>query len=127
MEKVRMSFSPEVKRSIVEEIESGCISLREAADRGHTTVNCVRIWLDEYGKYKPKRDIVEVVMKSEEERIAALEKALAEAHLKIRVQDEILALASKKYHVDLKKTFGERLSNEPDVLPKRASKSSAKR
>lgn len=122
-----MSFSAEVKRSIVEELENGRISIREAADLGHTTVSRVKLWLEEYGKYKPKRDIVEVVMKSEEERISALEKALAEAHLKIRVQDEILALASKKYRVDLKKTFGELQSSESDDVPKRGSKSSAKR
>jgi hypothetical protein len=37
--------------------------------------------------------------RSEEERIAALEKALAEAHLKLLVQDKILELAGKKYKV----------------------------
>lgn len=127
MEKVRMSYGAEVKRAIVEDLENGCISMREAAQRGHTSVGRVKMWLEEYGKYKPKRDIVEVVMKSEEEKISALEKALADAHLKLRVYDEILALASKKYRVDLKKTFGGRLSNESDVAPDRASKSSAKR
>ena len=43
MERAQMSFSPELKRAIVEELESGQISMREAAARGHTTlsrVNC---------------------------------------------------------------------------------------
>jgi len=127
MENARMSYGPEVKRAIVEELESGRISMREAAERGHTSVGRVKMWLEEYGKYKPKRDILEVVMKSEEEKISALERALADAHLKLRVYDEILALAGKKYRVDLKKTFGAPLSSESDVAPGRASKSSAKR
>lgn len=127
MEDVRMSYGAEVKEAIVEELESGRISLREAASRGHTSVSRVKMWVDEYGKYKPKRDIVEVVMKSEEEKISALEKALADAHLKLRVYDEILALAGKKYKVDLKKTFGAPLSSESGAAPGKESKSSAKR
>jgi transposase-like protein len=125
MSRAQMSFSPEVKQAIVEELESGQLSLREAAARGHTTVSRVQLWLKEYGRYQPKRDIIEVVMKSEEERIAALEKALAEAHLKLLVQDKILELAGKKYKVDLKKTFGPALSAPSAGKPKPVSGSSA--
>lgn len=127
MVNVRMRYGAEVKQAIVEELESGRISLKEAASRGHTSVSHVKVWVDEYGKYKPKRDIVEVVMKSEEEKISALEKALADAHLKLRVYDEILALAGKKYKVDLKKTFGAQRLSESGAAPGKASKSSAKR
>jgi transposase-like protein len=127
MENVQMSFSPEVKRAIVEELESGRISLREAAVRGYTTVSRVKLWIDEYGKYKPKRDVVEVVMKSEEERISELEKALADAHLKNLVYEEMIALASKKFKVDLKKTFGPKVSAESGVKREPESKSSARR
>jgi hypothetical protein len=122
-----MSFSPEVKRAIVEELESGHLSLREAAVRGHTSVARVKLWLEEFGRYKPKRDIIEVIMKSEEERIAALEKALAEAHLKLLVHEKIIELASKKYKVDLKKTFGQTPLNSPEAKPKPVSGNSAKR
>jgi transposase-like protein len=127
MERAQKSYSPELKRAIVEELESGQISLREAAARGHTGVSQVQLWLKEYGRYQPKRDIVEVVMKSEEERIAALEKALAEAHLKLLVHEKIIELASKKYKVDLKKTFGSALSNSPEEKPQPGSGNSAKR
>lgn len=121
------SYSPELKRAIVEELESGQLSLREAASRGHTSVGRVQQWLKEFGKYQPKRDIVEVVMKSEEEKIAALEKALADAHLKLMVQDKIIEIASKKYKVDLKKTIGSMpsISVEPKAVP--VSKPSAGR
>lgn len=127
MENVQMSFSAEVKAVIVEELESGRISLKEAAVRGHTTVSRVKLWIEEYGKYKPKRDVVEVVMKSEEDRIAELEKALADAHLKNVVYEEMIALASKKFKVDLKKTFGSKASVERGEKPVAESKRSARR
>lgn len=99
-------YSPELKQRIVEEVEAGHLSLREAAHDAQTTVTMIQKWLDEYGRYKPKRDIVEVVMKSEQERIAALEKALAEAHLQLQVYDELITQANRRYKTDLKKSFG---------------------
>jgi hypothetical protein len=127
MERAQMSFSVELKRSIVEELESGQISMREAASRGHTTVSRIQLWLKEYGKYQPKRDIIEVVMKSEEGRIRELEKALAEAHLKLLVHEKILELAGKKYKVDLKKTFGTTQSSKSEGSAQRASGNSVTR
>lgn len=99
-------YSPELKQRLVEEIEGGQLSLREAARDAHTTVAMVQTWLREYGRFQPKRDIVEVVMKSEQARIAALEKALAEAHLKLQVFDELITQANKHYKIDIKKNFG---------------------
>ena len=99
-------YSPELKQRLVAELEAGQLTLREAAQDARTTVAMVRTWLDEYGQYKPKRDVVEVVMRSEQERIAALERALAEAHLKLQVYDELITQANKRYKTDLKKSFG---------------------
>jgi transposase-like protein len=99
-------FSDSLKMKIVEEIESGAMSISEAGREYGATKSAVKYWLGEYGRFKPKHNIVEVVMKSEKERIAELEKALSDAHLKMRVYDEIFNLAGKKYKVDLKKTFG---------------------
>jgi hypothetical protein len=67
----------------------------------------VRKWLEEYGKYRPKKDILEVVMKSEEDRIKELEHALAEAHLELRLYGHIIDMANKIYKTDLKKNFGQ--------------------
>jgi transposase-like protein len=127
MNRAQMSYSPEVKRAIVEELERGELSLREAAARGHTSVGRVQQWLKEFGRYQPKRDVLEVVMKSEEEKIAALEKALAEAHLKLLVHEKIIELASKKYKVDLKKAFGSPPSSSAGGSPKPGSVGSAGR
>ena len=103
MERAKRQYSPELKQRIVDEVEAGRLSIREAARDTQATVPMVQKWLAEYGRYRPKRDIVEVVMKSEQERIAALEKALAEAHLQLHVYDELLTQADKKYQLDLKK------------------------
>lgn len=98
--------SEELMLNIVKEIESGSISVAGASKEYGIPKATLKNWLKDYGRFKPHRNIVEVVMKSERERIAELEKALADAHLKMRVYDEIIALAGKKYKVDLKKTFG---------------------
>lgn len=99
-------FSEELKERIVEEIESGNISQAEAVRAYGMTKGAVRFWLESYGKLRCKRTIVEVVMRDEKEKIEELQKALAEAHLKLRIYDKVIEHANKKYKTDLKKTFG---------------------
>jgi transposase-like protein len=106
MEQAHRRYSPELKQRIVDEIEAGHLSVREAAREVQTSRTMIQKWLAAFGRYKPKRDIVEVVMKSEQERIAALEKALADAHLKLQVYDELILQANQHYKTDLKKSFG---------------------
>ena len=106
MDRELRRHSESLKRAVVEEIESGRMSRTDASREYGIAKSLVKNWLTEYGRFKPKRSIVEVVMKSEKEKIAELEKALAEAHLKIRVYDEILTEADKRYKLDLKKNFG---------------------
>lgn len=132
-ERARHSYSEELKRGIVDEIESGLVSVRDAANAARTGVTQVQKWLEEYGRFKPKRDIVEVVMKSEKDKIAELEKALAEAHLKIRVYDELMHQAKKRYKIDIKKNFGTQLPGssaedelESTILPGSAERLNAR-
>ncbi len=122
-------YSPDLKQRLVEEIEGGHLSMREAARDAQTTVAMVQTWLREYGRFQPKRDIVEVVMKSEQDRIAALEKALAEAHLKLQVFDELITQANKHYKIDIKKNFGTPPlpSSAPRPTPRTPSPASAAR
>lgn len=118
-------FDEALKIRIVEEIESGRLSISEAGKEYGAGKTVIRHWLEEYGRFKPKHNIVEMVMKSEQERIAELEKALADAHLKLRIYDELINQAGKKYKVDLKKTFGT-AQLEPSVGKGTQSKLSAK-
>lgn len=106
MDRTLHRYSAELKQRLVAEIEQGQLSLREAARDAQTSVTMIQKWLEEYGRFKPKRDIVEVVMKSEQDRIAALEKALAEAHLQLRVYDELITQANTRFKTDIKKNFG---------------------
>lgn len=121
MDRIRRSYDEGFRRYIVGEIENGRFSRAEAAKEYGLTKTAIKHWLEDYGRFCPKHSVVEVVMKSEQEKIAELEKALAEAHLKIRVYDEILNLAGRKYKVDLKKTFG---TAQPEGLADKDVKSS---
>lgn len=99
-------YEESLKKSIVSEVESGELSLIEASREYGISRDTVKYWLESYGRFRPKHDVLEVVMRSEKERIEELEKALADLHLKNRLYEEIINLAGKKYKTDLKKTFG---------------------
>lgn len=106
MDRVIRKHSESFRREVVREIESGRASIAETSKEYGVGKSSIKLWLSEYGRFRPKRSIMEVVMKSEKEKIAELEKALAEAHLKLRVYDEMLNQASKLCKMDLKKKFG---------------------
>jgi transposase-like protein len=118
-------YSEAVKQGVVAEIEQGQLSLREAAQQVHTSVTQIQQWVVEYGRYKPKRDVVEVVMKSEQDKIAALEKALADAHLQVRVYEALIAQANRHFKTDLKKNFGPSRPSASVPTPGRPSTPSA--
>lgn len=109
---INYRYSAELKRRIVEDIENGRMSIAEARKEYGMNKASISLWLSEYGRYKPKRSIVEVVMKDEKEKIAELEQALADAHLKIRFYDKLIGIADKEYKTDLKKTIGTKLSKD---------------
>ena len=113
------SYSEELKRFMVSEIESGKLSIVEAKQEYGVSKSNLRLWLNDYGQYKPKRDVVEIVMKSEKEKIAELEEALSEAHLKNRFYEKLIEIADKDYKTDLKKRYGTKPS---ESSKKKASK-----
>ncbi len=100
MERAQHRYSAELKQRMVEEIERGQLSLRAAARDAQTNVAIVQKWMEEYGRVKPERDVVEVVMKREQDNIAALGTALADAHLQLRAHEELIAQANKRYRTD---------------------------
>jgi transposase-like protein len=106
MRQAQRQYSPELKQRIVDDLEAGHLSVREAALATQASMTMVHRWVQEFGRYRPQRDVVEVVMKSEQDRIAALERALADAHLKLQVYDALIAQANQHYQTDLKKSFG---------------------
>lgn len=123
MDNVRTSHQEALKRSIVAEIEGGVLSIADASREYGVNKSLLGLWLREYGKYRPKKDIVEVVMKSEKDRIAELEKALADATLKARIYEELIKIADKEYKIDIKKTFGTGLSEPSSGKGEKSRKS----
>ena len=123
MENIRRSYQESLKRKVVSEVEEGRLSQTDASREYGIPRTLVRLWLEEYGKYRPKKDIVEVVMKSEKDRIAELEKALADATLKARIYEELIKEADKEYKIDIKKTFGTGLSAFSNEKGKTSQKS----
>jgi len=71
-------YSESFKLKVVEEIESGDLSLSEARFKYRITGgSTIRDWLNKYGSGKVESGVIRITMKNEEERISELEKALA--------------------------------------------------
>lgn len=102
----RKHYDESFRTYLVGEIESGNLSIAEASREYGVPRTGIKHWLSEYGRFRPKRDVMEVVMKSEKDRIAELEKALAEAHLKNRAYEELLKQAEAKFGKGIKKNSG---------------------
>jgi transposase len=127
MSDMSRKYSQELKRYVVEQFESGHLNRADLCNEYGISRANIKNWLEEYGKFRPQKSIVEVVMKSEKDKIAELEKALSEAHLKIRFYDELIKIADKDLKTDLKKTIGAKLSGsskEPVIKSARSVKSS---
>lgn len=96
-------YSESLKIQVVEEVESGKLTTREAAkfyDIIHTRT--INRWVRKYGKTQYQTKVVRVIMKSEQERIRELESALADALLGRRVLAAQLE-SYEGYAPDLKK------------------------
>jgi transposase-like protein len=104
--KERHRYSEALKRRVVKEFEAGKISQAELTRRYGIRRGAVSDWLQVYGTIKHRNRVVEVVMSDQREKIEELQKALAEAHLKLRIYDAIIEEANEEYHTDIKKNFG---------------------
>lgn len=107
-------YSLGFKQSVVQEIESGKISIFGAQQRygigGNTTIQG---WIRKLGKSYLLPTTVHIRMKEEvdelrtaRERIRQLEKALSDVTIDKLVAEAVLQVASAHYGTDLKKTFG---------------------
>lgn len=100
-----LRYTEEFKMHVVSEVEAGRLSQREAGRMYHISKSTVWDWIQVYGKIENKKRIVEVVMSDQKEKIEEMEKALSEAHLKIRLYEKMIELADKHYKTDIKKNF----------------------
>lgn len=114
-------YSAALKERIVKEVEAGKLSRAEASRAYGVNYGTLWGWMQLYGRVK-RRQIVEVVMTDERDKIAELQKALAEATIRARFYEELVKIAKAKHGIDLKKNTG---TKESEPL-KRKGKRSAK-
>jgi len=111
-------YSVAFKQKVINEIESGKYSLRQAGQIYNISYQSLYNWLREFGKNDLIGKTVKVVMKNEADKIKLLEEekkklesALAQAYLKIVALESTIEIAEEKYHIDVKKKSGFPVSN----------------
>jgi transposase-like protein len=104
-ERVIHKASEELKKKIVQEIEDGKNSIAGASTDYHIPKGTIRTWLWDYGNYRNKTTIIEVIMKDEKNKIKELQTALTDANMKVVLYDRLFELAGIEGE-DLKKNFG---------------------
>ena len=118
----RGQYSESFKRQVVRELETGGYTLstisRKYGIRGHVTV---ARWYGRYSKFAQlSRQATMPIMMSkqqqtvepqEQERVRELERALADAQLKIRALETLIDLAEETYQIPVRKNSGAKQSN----------------
>lgn len=113
-------YSEAFKQQVVREYEAGASGNSLQRKYGITGTNTVRQWVKKYSHAGLRHEVVHIQTVEDQieygamqERIAALEAALAEQVLENRMLKTTLAVASEALGMDLKKNFGKGSSNRP--------------
>lgn len=114
-------YSLAFKQKIVSEIESGKLSIEQARQVYDIGGSCtIQKWLKKFGKHHLLSKVVRIEMKDEKDKIKELqrqkqelESALAQAHLKNICLESLIESVEAHYKVDVKKTFGQKVSTKP--------------
>ena len=97
-------YSEALKFEVVKSLDSGSLTVSDAMEfydiPWRRTINR---WRQKYGKNSRETRIVRVMMKSEQERIRELEKALADKELELLRMKTFLLTWEEDYGEDLKK------------------------
>jgi len=125
-QKARIRYSRAFKQKVVSEIESGKLNQNQAKEmygiKGGSTINC---WIKEMGKTHLLSKVIRIELSDEpnkmkelKEYTRQLEKALAEAHLKICAYESYIEVAEEELGHDIKKKY----ELKPSVLRLRKGK-----
>lgn len=114
-ERQNRTFSEEIKRAKVREIEEGRATPSEVIRSLEIAESTIYRWISLYSnREKPIRTIVEA--KSDTQKILALQKKIAELErmlgqkqVEIEFKDKMIEIAEKMYNVDIKKKFSGKL------------------
>lgn len=113
-------YSSSFKQKVISEIESGKLTIAEARKiydiPGPITI---QRWIKKYGKNHLLNKVVRIEMKDEKDKFKELERqkrelesALAQAHLKNLCFEALVECVEERYHIDVKKTFGQKASKK---------------
>lgn len=125
-QKENVHYSSAFKQKVVREIESGKLNKNQAKElysiKGGSTINC---WIRKMGKNHLMNKVVRIEMKDEPAKLKelklhtrALEKALAEAHLKLMAYESYIEVAEEELGISLKK----KLELKQSALPMKKEK-----
>ncbi len=110
--RVMRTFSEELKRKKVEEIEQGLITVAELSRSLAVSQTSVYVWIRKYSLTYQKATRVIVESKSESKRIlqlkakiAQLEQLVGQKQIQLEVTEKILDLVSEDLGVDVKKKY----------------------
>jgi transposase len=102
-EKTRRVYSAPLKLHVVSEIENGSLSLSEASRRYSIPITTIQQWLSVHGKKISRLRVIEVTMKDQDDKIRELQKALSDAHLKLRIYEKMIEFAQDEEGLEIKK------------------------
>jgi transposase-like protein len=112
--KIYYRYSESFKQKVVSEIEKGELSIFEAQKLyGINGGETIQNWISKLGKNHLLNRVVRIEMKDEKDRIKelekeknALEKAVAQLHLKVLSLESLLEEAEEVLEVEIKKSIG---------------------
>ena len=106
------TFSEQVKRDLVKDIESGRCSVLQASKELTVSATSVYRWIGRYSRYLQNNKRLVVEDKSEayqteqlRKKILELEAALGRKQMELDLINKVVDLASEEYKTDLKKSF----------------------
>jgi len=112
-ERRRRQFSDNFKKSKVQELELGRLTISELKKQYEVSSTTIYRWIANFGtmKNKPVRIIVETDSDTKEllllkQKIAELERIVGQKQVLIDFYDKLIDIAEDEYKVDIKKKFG---------------------
>jgi transposase len=112
-ERRRRHFSDNFKKSKVQELELGRLTISELKRQYEVSSTTIYRWIANFGtmKNKPERIIVETDSDTKEllllkQKIADLERTVGQKQVLIDFYDKLIDIAEVEYKVDIKKKFG---------------------
>ena len=130
IQKEKVIYSRAFRLKVVNEVESGKLNKSQAKElygiKGESTINC---WIRKMGKNHLMNKVVRIELKDEPAKLKelklhtrVLEKALAEAHLKLMAYESYIEVAEEELGMSLKKKLELKQSALPIKKEKRKEK-----